>query len=616
MTKARASVLLRSLTALSVVALAGLAARADDDDRSGDSTANKARVATLDIEGALREKPHELSWLFGSGEEHTLRDLIRALHGAADRGDLQAVMIRLKDAELTPTQVEELSEAVALVRKSGKKVHVFSDAYSTADLMLGAHCDEIILQEGGPVMMPGLHMEEMFLADTLAWAGVKADMVQVGDYKGASEQMARSSPSPQWDQNINQLLDSMYANIRRPVMAGRKMDGAALDKAMDAAWLATSDEAKRTGLVDSVIDLPTLSRHMKNELGKDIAWRSDLMSDGAGAMTPDMANPFAMLAKLSQQPDHSPTAPTIAVLHISGPIMDGESSGGGGPLGGGETTGSRTIRNAIEDLRDEELVKGVIVRIDSPGGSATASEIILQGVRRLREIKPVWVSVGGMAASGGYYIAVSGEKIYVNPSSIVGSIGVVGGKMSMEDLYKKLKVNVVGRSRGPRADMFASNSDWTEAQRADVRRKMTQTYELFTQRVREGREGIDLSKTAEGRLFTGDKAIGLRMADKVGGLEVALSDMAESLGLDDYDVMDYPAPRSFEDVIKEAVGGFVQTPGLKGASAQLPGASLLGAAREVLGDKAFVQVEDDLRAFMLLRDNRVLLMSPRALIFR
>ncbi|MFY7896841.1 MAG: S49 family peptidase, partial [Phycisphaerales bacterium] len=350
-------------------------------------------------------------------------------------------------AEMGATQVEEISAAIREIRGKGKKVHLLADAYGTVELMLGAACDEVIAQTGAPVSMPGLYMEEMFLADTLKWAGLQADYVQVGDYKGASEQMARNAPSPQWSQNIEGLLDSMYANIRGPMLRGRELTDKQLDTAMEKLWLADSQEAKDANLIDSVIDLPQLTAHLKTAYDKPISWRNDLLDhDDAAQM--DMSNPFALLMKLGETPDYTPTGPTIAVVHIDGAIVDGDSTAGG-LMGGGGNVGSRTVRKALEDIRKEDEIRGVIVRIDSPGGSATASEVIWQGVRRLAEKKPVWVSVGGMAASGGYYIAVAGDKIYVNPSSIVGSIGVVGGKIAMGELYDKLKVNVVGPGRAP-----------------------------------------------------------------------------------------------------------------------------------------------------------------------
>ncbi len=225
-----------------VFSLALLAGSALPAWADGDST--KARVAMIEIEGAPTERPNELAWLFGPGKEHTLHDYLTAIDRVADDDNYAGLVLRLKDAELGASQVEELGAAITEVRRADKKVHLFADAYGTTELMLGSYADEVIAQDGAPVSLPGMYMEEMFLADTLAWAGIHADMVQVGDYKGASEQMARNGPSKEWDQNINALLDSMYANVRSPLMAGRKISGEQLDKAMTTAWMTDAKEAK------------------------------------------------------------------------------------------------------------------------------------------------------------------------------------------------------------------------------------------------------------------------------------------------------------------------------------------------------------------------------------
>lgn len=575
----------------------------------------KARIALIEIEEAPTEKPSDLSWLFADAEVPTLLDYVGAIQEAGEDDGITAIVIRLKDASLTASQVEEISAAIQTARKGGKKVHLFADTYGNTEFMLGAACDEVIAQDGGAVSFPGIYMEEMFLADTLKWAGLEASYVQVGDYKGASEQMARNSPSPQWSQNIDQLLDSMYANLRKPILSGRGLDNAKLDGAMEKLWLADSADAKEAGLVNSVIDLPALGSHLKAQYGKPIRWERPMAQEEQSL---DMSNPFAMLSKLSSQPKYTPEGDTIAVVHIDGTIVDGES-GGGGLMGGGSSVGSRTIRNTFETLIGEKDIKGVVLRIDSPGGSATASEIMWQGVQRYKKEtgKPVWVSVGGMAASGGYYLAVSGDKVYVNPSSIVGSIGVVGGKVSLDGLYDKFKVNVVGRGRGPRAEMFASAKAWGKKESAEVRSKMTDTYNLFTKRVVAGRSGIDLATTAEGRLFTGDKAIGNKMADAIGGLEVCITDMADQLQLEDFEVMHYPEPRPIGEVVKDMLGGFgVQAPlGHASANTMSPARAQLNAfASEVLGVKAWGQVAPSFNAMLQLRDEPVVLVSPTVLI--
>ena len=599
-------VLLGTLTALPLAAAAGTAPARTDQ-------AEKATIAFLEIDGGLAARPGPMDWLSGGGER-TLRDTVALLESAAKSADTTAILIRLKDPELNSTQVEELSQAIASARKAGKKVHLYAEMYGPAELMLGAGTDEVILQSGGAVSFPGIYMTEMYFADALAWAGVRADMVQVGDYKGASEAMARNAPSPQWNENIEGLLDGLYGAMRSSIKSGRGMDDAKLDKAMEQAWMAMGDDAKAAGLIDAELDWPELSGHLARTYGADVAWKT--LGEKSGRAKADASNPFAIFSALSKTPDHTPKRSTIALVHIDGAIVDGDSKAGG--LGGSASVGSRTIRRALADIEASDLIKGVVLRIESPGGSAIASEVIWHGVKRVAAKKPVWVSVGNMAASGGYYIAVSGDRIYVNPSSIVGSIGVVGGKVVMGGLLEKLNVNVVGRGRGPMAGMLNPTTAWTDSERAMIRGKMAEIYDLFTARVKAGRDGIDLARTAEGRLFAGHRAVELKMADRVGTLRDAVRDLAAELKLADgqYDVMDYPGPMSFEEMIQEMLGGFLATAPRGGARAGGVLTELPLLMEQTLGEGAWRQVREHLSALMQLRDEPVLLVGPRVIIIR
>ncbi|MBY0262602.1 MAG: signal peptide peptidase SppA, partial [Phycisphaerales bacterium] len=503
-------------------------------------------IGLIEIHGTPSEEPKPLAWLLGSDDHPTLRQIIDLFKDAQEDKDLKAFVVRLRDATLSRTQAEEIGQAMQRLRDTGKKVHLFADNYEATELVLGSYADEIIIQAGGGVSLPGMHMEEMFLADTMAWAGVVPQMVQVGDYKGANEQYMRSAPSPAWDQNINSLLDALYGNMRDRLKAGRKMDDSKLDEAMRQNWMALAETGRKTGLIDAVVDLPALTEHLEAAYKTDISWSNYEVESTKGKLD---GNPLTIFSKLMSQPSNTPTREAIAIVHVNGPIVDGESESGG--FMSGASVGSATIRRALEEILEEDLVKGVIVRIDSPGGSAIASEVMWQGVQRVRKDKPVWVSVGSMAASGGYYTAVAAEKIYVNPSSIVGSIGVVGGKIAMGGLYDKAKVHITERSRGPLGDMFSSTKPWTDQQQQMVRDKMTETYTLFTSRVSAGRSGIELAKTAEGRLFTGEQAVKNRMADKVGSLDDCLTDLASTLKLEDgeYQIIEYPGPKALGEVL-------------------------------------------------------------------
>lgn len=569
--------------------------KARDSDAAG--------VVVLEVEGAPVEAAGPLAWL-GMGET-TLRDYVGMLHEAAWRDDVDAVLVRLKDAALGFTHVQELGDAMLAVRGNGKRVIVYAENYGPTDLLLASYADESLIQRAGSVSFPGMHMEEVFLADTLAWIGMKADLVQVGDYKGANEMFTRTGPSEAWERNVTQLLDGLYAEMRATLKANRGLSDAELDAAMRDLWWGTAEEAVRHRLIDGEVDLDEIEDRLASSLGADVEWADEL---GASVQPPSMSDPFAVFRIFTQRPEHSATMPSIAVVYIDGAIVDGDSSQGG--FLGESSVGSRTIRNALDDILHDDQILGVVVRIDSPGGSATASEVIWQGLRRVAAEKPVWISVGSMAASGGYYIAVGGDRIYMNPSSIVGSIGVVGGKISMGPLYDRLKVRVTTRTRGPAGDMFSSTEPWSPAQVEQVRAKMKQTYDLFTRRVVAGRPGIDLSKTAEGRLFTAERAIRLGMADEIGGLDACIEALAAELGLDEYDVLEFPGPKSIAELLEEMFGSAVKAPGLSLT------AGFTDTAGELIGDQTWSEVRRGAAALMQLRREPVLLTMPRAIVVR
>lgn len=571
-------------------------------------------VAYITLQGKIadQESPIALLGLGKNKGETTLRSLFKTIDEVAKDPNQKGLVIRLKDAQLDLTHVEELGAKLKEFRAAGKKVQIFSETYGPGEIGLASYADQSFIQSGGGVMFPGIYMEEMFLADTLAWAGLKADMVQIGAYKGASEQMANAKPSAEWNENIDQLLTSLYGNMREHVKQGRSMDDAKLDKIMEDAWMADAEPMVKAGLLDAAVDLPQLATQLEKSYGTQVTLDSSVGDPEAAQI--DMSNPLMLMQLFSKSPQEEPTRDTIAILHISGTIIDGDSTSGG--FGGGAgSVGSRTIRNAIETLKDDDHIKGVVVRIDSPGGSAMASEIMWQGLRSLAAKKPVWSSVGSMAASGGYYVAVGTDKIYVNPSSIVGSIGVVGGKVAMGGLLEKFHINTVSRARGPRASMFNSTSVWSDAERELVRKKMTETYTQFTGRVTAGRKDIDLEKTAAGRLFTGNKALDLKMADKIGGIEIAIKDLAKQLNIESYDVLDYPAPKSLADTIGEAIGGFIESPKV-GASKQMADAAFWQVPAEIAGPHAWPQIKRGIDTMMLLRQEPVLVVTPSVFIFK
>jgi protease IV len=245
-------------------------------------------------------------------------------------------------------------------------------------------------------------------------------------------------------------------------------------------------------------------------------------------------------------------------------ITDGDSDDS--LLGGGDTIGSDNLRKAFRMAIKDDSVKAIVLRINSPGGSALASEVMWQAARHAAESKPLIVSIGGMAASGGYYLASSGDYIFADPSAIVGSIGVVGGKFVLKDLFGKVGLTTEEFTRGRNADLFSSNQPFTDRQRRMVTNWMRETYEQFTERVMTNRAGKikDIDNVARGRIFIARQAKELGMVDELGGIEDAIAHAAKEADLKpgEYEVRTVPPPRTLADLFNGGAGD--------GSDARLP----------------------------------------------
>lgn len=583
---------------------------ADAEDEDADSDLPAAKVAWLELSGPMRDGPPPYAWVGADEAGLNLRRLVTALRKLAGDDKFTGLVIRLDEPMLELSQTEEITAAIKLVRDAGKTVAVVSESYDMSGYLLACAADKIILQRKGQIELHGLAMEEMYLAGLLEKVGAKADFLQVGKFKGADEQLTRVGPSEAWSENIDALLTDLYGQIVGRIAAARGLKPAQVEKLFADCWTLTDDQYIKRRLVDYLAerDLVEVSGEL---FGDDFEW-VDLVGADVAVRTPD--NPFAFLSMLMQSPAPRIHRDTIAVIHGRGPITSGDSGVGDG-LFGGDSIGSRTLVEALGQAKDDERIKGVIVRIDSPGGSALASEVIWQAVRECGDVKPVFVSIGSMAASGGYYIACAGHEIYVSPATIVGSIGVVGGKIVMGGLYEKIGVTVTRRSRGPMSDMFNSVEPFTPEQRAALEAAFERTYEQFTDRVSTGRGNRikDIPAVAQGRLFTGKQAVENGLADRVGGIEIAIADLAEQLNLEPgkYDVVNLPPPMSLGEFFQQTFGGVNSPLSRPGA-----GSSLAATVREVLGEQAWREVQPVLGGLMQLRTEHVLLLMPSALIVR
>jgi len=514
-------------------------------EQSVDDTMPK--VAYFNLAQPLAEKPEDFSWFGGDQQAITLRALIDRMEKARADKDIRAVLITMSDAGLNLSQAMELRDELNLMRRDGKRTFVYADSYDTDTYVAACAATDVCMLEGGDIFIPGVGFETMFAKGLLDKVGVKADFVQIGEYKGADEEYTRTGASEELRGQLNKLADSLYQQIIDTISTTRNLKHEDVAALVDDAMI-TGRVAKDRGLVDHLLDLNDLRDLLAKELGHKV----DLLPNyGTPAREQiDLSSPFAFFSLMSRKAPEM-TRPGVAVIYAEGVIVDGPS--GGGIFGGSENVGSETIRQALRMAERDDKVESIVIRIDSPGGSALASEAMWQAARRVAKTKPVIISVGTMAASGGYYLASSGDYIFADPTAIVGSIGVVGGKFVLKDLFVKLGLNTESFLRGRNADLFSSDSEWTDRQRAQVTNWMHDTYVQFTQRVMTTRTGKikDIDAIARGRIFSARQALDLGMVDEIGGVKDAIAYAAKKADLKpgEYDVRVLPPSRTFADIL-------------------------------------------------------------------
>lgn len=591
-------------------------ALADTPAAAANETQSETRsVGWITLDGPLRSGPVPFAWVPEADAGPSLAGVLAQIQAVTDDPAYPGLVVSLDQPALTLTQTTAIADALLAARAAGKHVIVFAEAYELKDYLLASAADTILLQHKGSVWLTGIAVEEMFLADTLKKVGVTPDFVQIGQYKGADEQFMRTGPSDAWSQNFDGLLDGIYGETVDRICENRGWTRAEFEGLFLKSFTMTDQDLVKAGLIDGLA-ARDLTAATEAAFGDNWEWDSELGSAASAGLDTD--NPFALFSAIFAEPEQRTTGDTLAVLHAEGPIYSGDSEVPGGFMSE-STIGSRTMTAALEDALLDDNIKGVVIRLDSPGGSALASEVIWQSVRELKAAKPVYCVIGNMAASGGYYIACATDRIYIQPHSILGSIGVVAGKMTLGGLYDWAGIHVHRRTRGPGGDLFSSVDPFTDEQRELLRDAMTLTYEQFKDRVREGRGDKlpDLDAVDEGMLFTGTQSVANGLADAQGGVQAALADLAQDVGLQagGYDVIHLPGKLGLSEYLNEAFGGGVRSP-VAGAAANAEFAALRSTLRRVVGESAYAQAAAVVDGLMLLQREPVLTLMPSALVVK
>jgi protease-4 len=562
---------------LAVVGVAAFAVRlADKAQQLPD-----AIVLTADLTGGLTDgpDPDPLSRLLFD-QKTTLRDFVDALDRAADDSRVKSLYVQLGDDSMALAKTQQVRDAIAAFRAKGKFAVAYADTFGeggpgTRPYYLATACDEIWMQPLGDVGLTGLRSEAPFLRGALDKLGVTADFEHREEFKTAMNSLTETRMTAPQREEVEGLLSSVSDQVDAGIAAARKLTPDKVAALVDRGPLM-QDEAHDAGLIDRIGY-------------RDDAMRRARDKAGSGAKFLSLSRYLAAAGR----PHASGTE--IALVYGTGLIT---RSGTGG-LSSGDDFTARAVAKALDAAARDTDVRAILFRIDSPGGSATASETIWHEVERARERgKPVIVSMGDVAASGGYYIAVAADKIVAEPATLTGSIGVLAGKLVFADLMKKVGVTVDSAQRGANAGMFSVTEDFSPQARERLNAELDQIYTGFKGHVAQGRHLAPdaVEAVAKGRVWSGAVAKDKGLVDALGGYEVALSLAREAAKLAPdapVNIVVFPKERGLTATLAGRLLGRDDDDGnAPGAVERGLGAvqSLAAAARAVLDDGSLLRM--------------------------
>jgi len=542
------------------VALLTLPGRADEKKVEPKTVA----LAHIKLAGSLADAPPSTDPLLGSFSE-SFKSKLDRIHKARTDSKVHALLLHLDDLHIGWGKVDELSGAIADFRKSGKKVFAYLESGNSKDYLVALACDEICMPESGWLMLTGLRAEVTFYKGLLDKIGVQADMLQMGDFKAAAEPLTRKKMSQPAREQLNCVLDDYFEKslVERIVRARRNQNFTAeqVKKQIDEGPY-TARAALKAGLIDRIAYADDYYTELQKNLKKEHqAELSSLLRDYGKEEKKEVS--FADMFKMLFTPPargKSSSHPRIAVIYATGVITTGKSEEG---LFGAETVGSTTMLEAIRQAEKDKTVKAIVLRVDSPGGSALASDLIWNELRRCK--KPVIASMSDTAASGGYYISMAAQKIYAEPGTLTGSIGVVGGKLAIGGTLNKIGITTEVLSRGANANILSTDKPFSNSERKALTALMQEVYDQFLDKALAGRHRAgkkmtrqELIQLAGGRIWTGRQAKEKGLVDELGTLQDAIAAaraLAKLPADKEPELLQLPKSRGFFDSLLEELGG-------------------------------------------------------------
>ena len=538
------------LVAMPLACLADEAAAEDKAEKTEEKTedaktpakAEKIKIERVVLSGTYVDLvgPAELdplSLVMGDGPSRgkSFYKLCDFLDELSKKEDVDHVVFDLSANSLSfnLAQLDELLRRIELVKKAGKKLAAWLENPSPTHLAIAAACDHVAMSDFGGIDMPSKSLQSLFYRDAMDLLGVKASVVRAGNFKGAVEPYLNSAMSDHLRDHYLDMLATMNDAEVSMIARGRGLTTEQV-RELQKLRVLLPKEALAAGLVDALAPTGTLKTAMARWAGAE--GEVDWVEKGRSARK-EMSM-FELMSKMMSGGSSGSSRirkPSIAVMHLSGTIIDGTKTSGGSIVSG------PTVK-AIRELIDDEKVEGVVVRVNSPGGSATASEAIRQALLELKAKKPVVVSMGEMAASGGYWVSCLGVPVYAERGTITGSIGVFSMKLSFGSLMKRVGVHVENIALDEAAVAFAPDRAWNDDDEATLQKTIDDVYTRFLDIVGEAR-GIEVDQLhdlAGGRVWSGTQAKQHGLVDEIGGLDNCIAVVAKKADLESYEVVHRP----------------------------------------------------------------------------
>ncbi|MBO5171969.1 MAG: signal peptide peptidase SppA [Bacteroidaceae bacterium] len=533
-------------TIISIISLAGMMAT------EGMSAPIKEKsILRLDLSGTLAERSESNPFAALMGEENkalSLEDALLALDKAAKNENIIGVYLEGGAMGANPGMAQELRQALVEFKESGKWVVAYGDSYGKTAYYLSSVADSVLLNPEGNVDFGGMASQIMFYKDVMEKVGVKMQVFKVGTYKSAVEPFICTEMSPANREQVTSYLFSIWTNMLKDVAESRNMEVGKLNSLADSlTMISEASVALNGGLVDKLCYMDEVKAILREKSGLE-----DEDDELVFASVADVAKSETLDEKVDEQ---------VAVYYAYGEIVQSQGTG----LGMSQEhqiVGEKMIKD-LQDLREDDDVKAVVIRVNSPGGSAFASEQIWREVCLLKEKKPVVVSMGGMAASGGYYISCAANRIFAEPTTLTGSIGIFGMIPDVSELMTEkigLKFDVVKTNE--MSDIGTMARPFNEAESAQMQKMINRGYDLFTKRVADGRgmaqDSVKL--IAEGRVWTGEQGLKIGLVDELGNLDDAVAHAAELAKVEKFRAVPYPgADNPFEQLLNQTKGGYLDS---------------------------------------------------------